>query len=191
MPTLKDMKNYTDRAAATYKDFKFRTEMNLLLTRHEKVDRLRDFLDAHVGIFDDYFKAWDDTQAQRQQKGKTVQTSDGLSPDAKEMAEDIASIFTDSETRKFYNTHNEGRGADLQNRFLAHRRDILLSGDHTRRDSIVSYADAARENFRKQEQGTLKKYNPMQLRAMDAQARVDELQERADRARKLAAQSEA
>ncbi len=175
---LKDKLDYVERAAKAYAEFKVRTETSPVLTREEKIERIESFLDSHVGIFDDYFDAWSTYRRQRQAAGKKVKDGDGLSSDAKDMAEDIASVFTDSLTRDFYNRNTEGRSAAAQAGYFSLRGGMLLSNKSQEEndDSEISYSDTAEQSFQKQQKTT-----SMQ---MSGERREEKIQARLRRAQK-------
>ena len=184
---LKDKLDYVERAAKAYSEFKARTESNPMLTREEKIERIESFLDSHVSVFDEYFTEWGAYQQQRINAGKRVKSGDGLSSDAKDLAEDIAAVFTSSATRDFYNRNTEGRGVAAQGGYLDLRGRELLSNQAQAKndDSDVSYSDTAEQNFRKQQQTTAmqpsaeRRADQARTRAQDAQTRLQQAQTQA------------
>ena len=122
--TMEGRIDYVERAAKSYAEFRRRTDRNGVLTRTEKAERLESFLDAHVSIFDEYFEEWDRYRKQAPDREMLTPYGDGLSEDARRMALDVAALFSDSVTGRFYlkssqtlsqrQTLEQGAGAQAQ-----------------------------------------------------------------------------
>ena len=197
--TLKDKRDYLERAAKAYAEFKTRTETNPMLTREEKIERIESLLDSHVSVFDDYFTEWDAYRQQRRAARKKVESGDGLSADARDMAYDIAAVFTRSGTRAFYNVNTDGRSAVSQGRYLDLIGNRLLSNEKQKEqgDSDVSFAETAQQNFQKSQQATSMRpgaglrEEQAQRREQDAQRQLDSIQDARQAARDLREETEA
>ena len=100
--TMEGRIDYVERAAKSYAEFRRRTDRNDVLTRTEKAERLESFLDAHVSVFDEYFEEWNQYRKQVPEQEMLSPYGDGLSEDARRMAMDVAALFADSVTGRFY-----------------------------------------------------------------------------------------
>ncbi|MCR5370739.1 MAG: hypothetical protein K6E83_08540 [Clostridium sp.] len=194
--TVKDRKEYADKAAAAYAEFKKRIEGDPVLTRPEKNERLESFLDAHVSIFDEYYAAAEAVRSpERGRRQRDLNGDERLSGKAEDMAEDIAALFASSGTGRYFMSHRGGRRMEDQAQHLDATAKRRLSGSN-REDASASYISSARSNFRTQERRTsldfsVRAPDPAVTAVQQAQVRIDQAQARVDRLQQQAASLQA
>ena len=159
--TLKDKKGYADRAGEAYKKFQKRMEKNFALTRFEKEDRTMGFLDAHVGVFDEYYSDLKEREAalarQRQNPRapklvSPIKKDERLSGEALEMAVDVAAFFDDSEAAGYLKQKDSQRLPGSISALLRDRYEREFEGYGT--DAKWSYMSDARRGFAKSQRQT-------------------------------------
>lgn len=141
MPTLEKKKDYAERAARAYAEFKKRTDNNDILTQQEKAERRELFLESHISIFDDYYAELDARPHQ------LVNSNERLSDEARDMAADIAALYASSRTGLFFMNAVAANQTDRQARALDQRAFDL----HTRqnaKDSATSHTAAINSTYK-------------------------------------------
>ena len=145
MSTLEKKKDYAERAARAYAEFKKRTDNNQILTQQEKAERRELFLESHISIFDDYYAELD---ARPRQLGRiNLNSNERLSDEARDMAADIAALYASSRTGLFFMNAVAANQTDRQARALDQRAFDL----HTRqnaRDSATSHTAAINSTYK-------------------------------------------
>ena len=100
--TLAKKTENADKAAKAYEIFRSRLVEDPFLTREEKANKIRVFLDAHISVFDAYYKGISEYDfASGKQRLKTrdqLKKSEQLSPQAESMAREIAALYGHSYT---------------------------------------------------------------------------------------------
>lgn len=146
MPTLEKKKDYAERAARAYAEFKRRTDHNHVLTQAEKAERREMFLEAHVSIFDDYF---DEINARPRQGGRIpLAGNEALSENARNMALDIAALFAKSGTGLFFMNAAGAGQENVQARALD-RRGMALHSQVDGRDSQTAHLTTINSTYQK------------------------------------------
>ncbi|MCR5371122.1 MAG: hypothetical protein K6E83_10470 [Clostridium sp.] len=146
MPTLEKKKDYAERAAKAYAEFKRRTDHNRAMTREEKAERREMFLEAHVSIFDDYY---DEINARPRQGGRIpIAGNEMLSRDAQDMALDIAALFGTSSTGLFVMSAAGAGQENVQARALD-RRGMALHDQADAEDSPTAHLTTINSTYKK------------------------------------------
>ena len=146
MPTLEKKKDYAERAARAYAEFKRRTDHNHVLTQAEKAERREMFLEAHVSIFDDYYN---EINARPRQGGRIpLAGNEALSENAQNMALDIAALFAKSGTGLFFMNAAGAGQENVQARALD-RRGMALHSQVDDRDSQTAHLTTINSTYQK------------------------------------------
>ena len=141
--TLEDKRDYIERAAKAYVEFKFRTKNNELLTLKEKRERIWTFLEAHVDVFDEYYKELKKAQDQENQRSWFSRKIKPISVEAYAMANDIAATFPSSTREALLQNPTVNRGT-LE--FFQNRADLLYTSSN-RRNTDQSYMQEVKGSY--------------------------------------------
>ena len=145
---LSDKRKRIDKAGKAYAEYKPRLMSNLILTRAEKMNQLRIFLDAHIGVFDDYYR---EVAGLR----RDLKRGEKRSEEAYYMAKDIAALFRQTPTGAYVSTHPEGGIPDMT-AYLDQRLLQLTNpnAEARRKDAQTSYMTQATQGFLRHERRT-------------------------------------
>ena len=160
--TLVKKTENADKAARAYEIFKTRLMEDPFLTRQEKINKIRVFLDAHISVFDAYYKGKSLIARNQWKKDET------LSIQAERMAREIAVFYRNTYTartlavnlvpddvmRALVGNYDKGVMADSET-YMDYKSLQMTDTSHAhRRDAPSSYMTMIRQSFMKHQRRT-------------------------------------